>query len=143
MGRGFLEPAGAEGRPPAGRLREGAGAGPLGPIADRGFGLLGWLREKGVEVISLRESIDQDSAMGRAILHLAIVFAEMEGDLARERTLAGLERVKATGKHLGRRKGAGRGNTANTPARGSFVGPHRHDNWAAVQQHPPDMDLGP
>ena len=53
--------------------------------------LLGWLLENGVEIISLRESIDQDSAMGRAMLHLAIVFA-------------GLERVKATGKHLGRRK---------------------------------------
>ena len=67
--------------------------------------LLGWLRERGVEVISLRESIDQDSAMGRAMLHLTIVFAEMERDLARERTLAGLERVKGTGKPLGRRKG--------------------------------------
>ena len=33
--------------------------------------------------------------MGRAMLHLAIVFAEMERDLARERTLAGLDRVKA------------------------------------------------
>ena len=70
--------------------------------------LLGWLREKQVEVISLRESIDQDSAMGRAMLHLAIVFAEMERDLARERTLAGLERVRANGKHLGRRKGVSR-----------------------------------
>ena len=30
--------------------------------------LLGWLRENQVEVISLRESIDQDSAMGRACL---------------------------------------------------------------------------
>ena len=67
--------------------------------------LLGWLRENGVEIISLRESVDQDSAMGRAMLHLAIVFAEMERDLARERTLAGLERVRATGKHLGRGKG--------------------------------------
>ncbi len=46
--------------------------------------------------------------MGRAMLHLAIVFAEMELDLARERTLAGLERVKATGKHLGRRNEASR-----------------------------------
>ena len=43
--------------------------------------------------------------MGRAMQHLAIVFAEMERDFARERTLAGLERVRATGKHLGRRKG--------------------------------------
>ena len=64
--------------------------------------LLDWLRENHVEVISLRESIDQDSAMGRAMLHLAIVFAEME------RTVVGLERVKATGKHLGRRKGVSR-----------------------------------
>ena len=41
-------------------------------------------------------------------LGLAIVFAEMERGLARERTVAGLERVKATGKHLGRRKGVSR-----------------------------------
>ena len=40
--------------------------------------------------------------MGRAMLHLAIVFAEMERDLAREQTLAGLERVRAIGKHIGR-----------------------------------------
>ena len=46
--------------------------------------------------------------MGRPMLHMAIVFEEMERDLARERTLAGLERVNATGKHLGRRKGVSR-----------------------------------
>ena len=34
--------------------------------------LLGWLRENQVEVLSLRESIDQDSAMGRAMLHLVL-----------------------------------------------------------------------
>ena len=45
-----------------------------------------------------------DSAFGHRL------FAEMERRLARQRTLVGLERVKATGKHLGRRKGsAGRG----------------------------------
>ena len=68
--------------------------------------LLGWLRENGVEIISLRESIDQDSAMGRAMLHLAIVFAEMERDLARERTVAGLERVKATASTSGGARGS-------------------------------------
>ena len=108
--------------------------------------LLGWLREKGVEVLSLRESIDQESAMGRAMLHLAIVFAEMERDLARESTLAGLERVRATGKHLGPAKGgqpeAGRGDTKHAPARRPLVGPHRHDNGIALQQHPPDLHLG-
>ena len=70
--------------------------------------VLGWLRENQVEVISLRESIDQDRAMGRAMLHQAIV-------------IAGLERVKATGKHLGRRKGVSRKRaeeiTANASAR--------------------------
>ena len=42
------------------------------------------------------------------MLHLAIVFPEMERHPSRERTLAGLEGVKATGKHLGRRKVVGR-----------------------------------
>ena len=46
--------------------------------------------------------------MGRAPLHLSIVFAEMKRDLTRERTLAGLERVEATVKHIGRRKGVSR-----------------------------------
>ena len=46
---------------------------------------------------SLRESIDQDSAVARALLHLAIVLAEMECDLARERNLARLKQVKTTG----------------------------------------------
>ena len=73
--------------------------------------LLGWLRDNQVEVISLWESIDQDSAMGLVMLHLAIVFAEMERDLAREITLAGLGRVKGTVKYLGRRKGAARKQT--------------------------------
>ena len=51
--------------------------------------LLGWIRENGVEIISLRESIDQDSAIGRAMLYLGIAFAAMELNLARERTLVG------------------------------------------------------
>ena len=41
---GFLEPAGAEspeGRPPAGRRREGSGAGPPGPVAEQGAGTAG------------------------------------------------------------------------------------------------------
>ena len=109
--------------------------------------LLCWLREKGVEIISLRESIDQDSAMGQAMLHLAIVFAEMERDLARERTLAGLERIRAIGKDLGRRKGgqpeAGRGDTEHAPARQPLVEPHRHDNRVALQQYPSGLHLRP
>ena len=89
---GPLGTAGAEsseGCPPDGRLREGGGAGCLGRSLTEVLELLGWLRENQVEVISLRESINQDSAMGRAMLYLAIVFAEMEQYLAQEGTLAG------------------------------------------------------
>ena len=78
--------------------------------------LLDWLRQNQVEVIGLRESIDQDSAMGRADVALA---------------------------HRLRGDGAGRGYTANAPARWTLVGPHRHDNLVAFQQHPPDLHLGP
>ena len=85
--------------------------------------------------------------MGRAPLHLSIVFAEMERDLTRERTLAGLERVEATVKHIGRREGVSRKRAEeiqNTRRRdGLSLGSHRHDNRAALQQHPPDVHLGP
>ena len=109
--------------------------------------LLGWLRENQVEIISLRESIDQDSAMGRAMLHLAIVFAEMERDLARERTLAGPgagkgHRQAPRAAAQGSQPEAGRGDTEHAPARRPLLGPHRHDNRVALQQHPPDLHLG-
>ena len=42
-------------------------AGPLEPFADRGFGLLGWQRESGVEIVNFLESVDHDSAMGQVI----------------------------------------------------------------------------
>ena len=119
----------------------------LGRLLTEVLELLGWLRENEVEVISLRESIDQDSAIGRAMLHLAIVFAEMERDLARERTLAGLERVKATGKLLGRRKGVSRKRaeeiTEHAPSQWTFLGSHFHDNRTVLQQYTPDLHLGP
>ena len=85
--------------------------------------------------------------MGRAVLQLAIVFAEMECDLTRERMLTGLERVKSTGKHLGRHKGISRKRAeeiqGHALAGRTLVGPQRHDNRAAVQQHPPDLYMGP
>ena len=83
--------------------------------------LLGWLRENQVEVISLRESIDQGSAMGRAMLHLDIVFAEMERDLARDRTAGGAGAGKghrqAPRPAQGGQPEAVRGDTEHAPAR--------------------------
>ena len=105
--------------------------------------LLGWLRENQVEVISLRESIDQNSAMDRAMLHLAIVFAEMERDLARERTAGGDQgHWQALRTAQGSHPEAGRGDPEHAAAPWTLVGPHRYDNQVAVQQHPPDLHLG-
>ena len=47
------------------------------------------------EVLTLRDSIDQDSAVGRALLHMAIVLAGMEFNLARERNVVKQEQVNS------------------------------------------------
>jgi len=55
-----------------------------------------------VKVISLQENIDLDSSMGRAMLTIISAFAQLERDIIRERTLAGLSRARSQGKKLGR-----------------------------------------
>ena len=64
------------------------------------------LVERGVEVHSFNDGIDLNSSMGKAMLTIISAFAELERDIIRERTLAGLARAKAEGKTLGRPKGA-------------------------------------
>lgn len=60
------------------------------------------LSEKGVMVYSYTENIDLNSSMGRAMLTIISAFAQLERDLIRERTIAGLNRARAWGKKLGR-----------------------------------------
>lgn len=60
------------------------------------------LIQKGVQIYSYNENIDLNSSMGRAMLGIISVFAQLERDLIRERTLAGLARARAQGKKLGR-----------------------------------------
>lgn len=57
---------------------------------------------KGVRVYSYTENLDFSTSMGRAMLTIISAFAQLERDLIRERTIAGLERAKAQGKKLGR-----------------------------------------
>lgn len=61
---------------------------------------------KNVMVYSYSENIDLSSSMGRAMLTIISAFAQLERDLIRERTLAGLARARAQGKKLGRQKGS-------------------------------------
>jgi len=59
-----------------------------------------------IEIHSMSEGFDFTSSMGQVMLAMIGAFAQLERDLIRERTLAGLERAKAQGKTLGRPKGA-------------------------------------
>ncbi len=62
------------------------------------------LKELDVELVSLREGIDTRTAAGRAMFGMCGVFAQLEGDLIRERTVAGLKAARRRGVQLGRPK---------------------------------------
>lgn len=64
--------------------------------------LMSDFRERGVELVSQREAIDQSTAVGRAMTHLVLVFAEMERGFARERSMAGQARARKENKRIGR-----------------------------------------
>lgn len=56
----------------------------------------------GVTLVSLREGIDSGTPMGRAMMQMASIFAELERSHLRDRTRAGLIAAKRRGKTLGR-----------------------------------------
>lgn len=60
------------------------------------------LREAQVQFVSLTESIDTGSPVGRFTFHLIAALAEFERALISERTRAGLASAKNRGKKLGR-----------------------------------------
>ncbi|MDM5188602.1 recombinase family protein [Bacillus sp. DX4.1] len=65
-------------------------------IADR-------LSSIGVELVSIKEQIDTSTPMGRAMFGMIGVMAELERDMIRERTVAGLEAARARGRKGGRK----------------------------------------
>ena len=62
--------------------------------------------DRGVALISLKEGLNFDTAAGKLYAHLLAAFANFERERIRERTIAGLARVRAQGKHIGRPKGS-------------------------------------
>ncbi|MFD2616537.1 recombinase family protein [Terrilactibacillus laevilacticus] len=62
------------------------------------------LQERGIELVSIRDSIDTTTAVGKAMFKMLAVLAEMERDLISERTRAGLESARARGRKGGRPK---------------------------------------
>jgi DNA invertase Pin-like site-specific DNA recombinase len=65
---------------------------------------LGLLKSRGVDFISLTESIDTTTPSGKLIFHLMGALAEFERDLIRERTNAGLAAARTRGRIGGRPK---------------------------------------
>ncbi|MEX5600743.1 recombinase family protein [Pseudophaeobacter sp. C1-32P7] len=62
------------------------------------------LSDSGIVFVSLTERIDTTGPMGKAMIHLLAVFAELERDLIVERTKAGIARAKERGDVGGRPK---------------------------------------
>lgn len=61
------------------------------------------LKAREIEFRSLADSIDTTTTMGRFTFHLLGAIAEMERDLIRERTTAGVAAARARGRQGGRR----------------------------------------
>lgn len=66
--------------------------------------ILEHLLNEGINFISITDSFDSTSAYGRALMYMAAVFAQLEVELTRERTIEGLEAARLRG-HIGGRKG--------------------------------------
>lgn len=60
------------------------------------------LIEKGIQFVSLQESIDTTTPMGKMFFHIIAALAECERDIIRERTNAGLSAARARGRFGGR-----------------------------------------
>lgn len=64
--------------------------------------LLSDLQDRGVDFKSLQDSIDTNSSMGRFFVYVLAAFGEMERDLLKERTLAGVQAARSRGRFAGR-----------------------------------------
>lgn len=63
------------------------------------------LKQQGVHLKSLQESLDTTTAMGNMFFQLMCILAEHERNIIRERTQAGLASARARGRNGGRPKG--------------------------------------
>ena len=74
----------------------------LGRIVRQLVEFVAKLNQDGVEFRSLTDGIDTTTPAGRFFFHMMAALAEMERDLTRERTMAGLAAARARGRLGGR-----------------------------------------
>jgi DNA invertase Pin-like site-specific DNA recombinase len=61
------------------------------------------LQRLNIEFVSFRENLDTGGPLGRAVVTIVSVVAELERNLIVERVKAGMRRAKLEGRHIGRR----------------------------------------
>lgn len=74
------------------------------------------LQNRGIHLVSIRDSIDTSTASGKFQLAVFAAVAEFERDIIRERTLAGLASARARGRIGGRPKGMSKNTIAKCRA---------------------------
>jgi DNA invertase Pin-like site-specific DNA recombinase len=111
-----MQTIGISGKTDKDRLKEDVASGLLSHLLiwrfDRLFysmsDLLDWFefcKQHKVTIVSLKDSVDTSSLAGKLIQPVLSALAEFERDVLVERTRAGLERAKLSGKKIGRPKG--------------------------------------
>jgi DNA invertase Pin-like site-specific DNA recombinase len=65
--------------------------------------LINELQEKGIMFRSIQDGIDTSSSIGQFFFHITGAFAELEKNLVKERTKAGLDAARARGRTGGRK----------------------------------------
>lgn len=60
------------------------------------------MKERGIRLKSVTESLDTSTAMGMAFLQFVAIFAELERNMISERTSRGMQALKDAGKKFGR-----------------------------------------
>ena len=63
--------------------------------------VLEMIEADGIKFVSITENFDTTTPMGKAMLHICMVFAELERNMISERTKAGIMEAKKRGKRFG------------------------------------------
>lgn len=83
----------------------------LGRSLSQLVSILEYFRTHNIGLHSIRDNIDMNTSIGKFQYAIIAAMAELERDITKERTYAGLEAARARGVRLGRKKGLSKAST--------------------------------